>query len=619
VYKNKAEITGLIAPVIINIETAKPYMSSYGIIAEPGKKSYGFTPTGAIQNELRNAVVYTEIPEIHGKLIQEIFVMCYGKEDAIKAIDNITVFIGNKTYYFPRSKIETWNQQKMEDGILFQLPVEPYAKSIIKPWINWYGDLNLAIKEISEFLVNPFSSLAFIIAAAAFLLLTALLWQETETKIAAIINKDSRKVEIIMLFALLVFAFLLRIDGLTRHSSWLDELYSSTIAANPNQPLLNAFNDPGNPPLFYLLLRLWHQVFGWSELSGRMLSVVIGIAGLVSLYCFVKSMCGRKYALLAALLLSISKTHIGYSNEIRAFILQMTLMPLVLLFFFRLLQKDDVKSYTLYILTGAALVNTHYFGVLLIAFNFFYYLVINRKQLSVKKTGVFIAANIIIALALLPFFVITAFQKALVDSSFNAWIPKPGKKEFAVFAVLLLTCLIFPLIKRHSKTVKSMTAQSNGLLDYAIYAGSFIFISAYLVSFKRPILTWRYLSICIPLLISIFPLAVCNTIRFGKFGAAIRFVFVIALMRFSVSFTLFGGANNDVYKEAQEYIVQDVVSHSLKAAELTSGDWDMSSYYGLAKIEPFSSEGDYDVIYPKFPEKYSIQNIPKLKNAAYFL
>jgi hypothetical protein len=471
---------------------------------------------------------------------------------------------------------------------LFRLPVQPYAKSIIKPWINWYGDLNFTLKEITAFLINPFS---FAATLAFILMIIALLWTPAFSNSE---ETNDKLLEIIMLLVLLTFAFLLRINGATRHSSWTDEFYSSCVAANPDLPLLNAFKDPGNPPFFYLLLRFWHELFGWSEASGRMLCVIIGTFGIVSIYIFVRAICGTKNAFLAALLLAINPSHIGYSNEIRAYILQMTLVPLVSLFFFLMLQTGTRKNYILYVLAGSALVNTHYYGVLLIAFNGFYYLTLNRKYAFTRKAIVFYISNGVIALSLLPFFMITAFQKALINSGFNTWIGRPEKKASMVFIVLLLSCLLFSLIKRRSKTVQNILQQSGGLLEYAVYAGSFIFITAYLVSLKRPIFTWRYVSICLPLLVSIMPILVFNVMHFGKLNGLIRFVFVLVSMQFSYGFTLFVGGSNDVYKEAQEYISADIAAHPLTAAELNDRH---PLYYGLAKIAPFSQGVQYDVVY----------------------
>jgi uncharacterized membrane protein len=330
-----------------------------------------------------------------------------------------------------------------------------------------------------------------------------------------------------------------------------------------------------------------------------MLSVIIGTLGIVSFYCFLKAVFGKKYAFFAAFLLAVNPSHIGYSNEIRAYILQMTLAPLAAYLFFLLLRKESVKIYVLYILAGAALVNTHYYGVLLVAFNAVFYIVFNRKRLFIKKTFCFIAANVVIALSLLPFFIITAFQKTVMDSDFNTWIPKPEGRYSIAFVLIVLVCVLFPLVKWKSRIVKSLLEQSAGFLDYVIYAVAFIFISAYLISLKRPILTWRYLSLLLPLLIAVLPLGVFNPIRYGTFNTIIRFVFAVTIMQFSIGLRIFGDGGTGEYKEAQEYISADAEAHLLKAAKLyPSWDWDWTwPYYGLAKIDAYSDQKDYGVVY----------------------
>ncbi|MDR2552420.1 MAG: glycosyltransferase family 39 protein [Treponema sp.] len=348
--------------------------------------------------------------------------------------------------------------------------------------------------------------------------------------------------------------------------------------------------------MFYLLLRLWYELFGWSEASGRMLSVVIGLAGIVSLYWFVKPVCGRKHAFLSAFLLTASISHIGYSNQMRAAILVMTLVPVVSRLFFCLLERGGIKLYVLYILAGGALVNTHYYGILLIGFNFFYYAyaAINQKHLFTTKTAAFLAVHGMIALSLLPFFAITAFQKALLNGTFNTWIPRTDKTYFIAFIRIFLMCLFISVIKRRSKTVRAVLDRYGGICEYAVYASSFIFITAYIVSLKRPILTSRYLSICLPLVFSAVPAAVFYGRPREKADAVIRFLMVFVLINFSCHFGYFGGRESDVYKEAQEYISADAAAHSVRAAELNDSD---PSYYNLAKITPFTGEGEYDVVY----------------------
>jgi hypothetical protein len=153
---------------------------------------------------------------------------------------------------------------------------------------------------------------------------------------------------------------------------------------------------------------------------------------------------------------------------------------------------------------------------------------------------------------------------------------------------------------------KNISAQSGGLLDYAIYTVAFIFVAAFLVSLKRPILVGRYLSIFLPLIVSILPLAVFYITRYFKFDMPIRFISVFAammLMQFSYGFKLFGGGNHDIYKEAQEYICADITAHSLKAAEICT--WDIS-YYGDEEIPAFAHGENYDVVYINFADEESV-------------
>jgi hypothetical protein len=201
-----------------------------------------------------------------------------------------------------------------------------------------------------------------------------------------------------------------------------------------------------------------------------------------------------------------------------------------------------------------------------------------------------------IALSLLPFFAITAFQKALLDSTFNTWISKPDRMRFAAFAGFSLMCMALHVMKRRSTTVKNAAERHSGMFEYAVYTVSFIYIIAYLVSLKRPILTPSYLSICLPFILSAAPVVVFTGGCRGKLDVLIRFLMVFVLISFSCHFGFFRGNESDVYKEAQEYISADAAAHSLRAAEITI--WvDPADYYNLAKITPFTGEGEYDMVY----------------------
>src|SRR5688500_7158988 len=57
-------------------------------------------------------------------------------------------------------------------------------------------------------------------------------------------------------------------------SVWFDEAYSIMVAKQPIDQLLHLSAVDTHPPLYYLLLKAWAGVFGWSEFALRSLSVI---------------------------------------------------------------------------------------------------------------------------------------------------------------------------------------------------------------------------------------------------------------------------------------------------------------------------------------------------------
>ena len=486
INKNKLTLNGLLAPININIEIDKTYIRNLFIVVESHKEIISqLMPTASLNNNLKTTIIHTELLNVYAHSIS-IRIPSDMNHDIISSIDNISVFIGNKLFYFHSSDIAEWNYTANTDSLDYSIPVGIYEKSLVTPCINWYGDLNLFLLEIQALITQPYKFLLVYVFLFIFFLLFA-------SEIQTIIKKYNKQTEIILLFLLIAFAFLLRIDGMTRHSAWFDELMSVDLS-DPKFPIGKTFSDPGNPPFYYLLLRMWFTITGWTEMSGRLLSVLIGIGGILTLYFFIKSLCGKKYAFVAAFLLAFSSTSLGYSNEMRAYILLIMICPLVSHIFMYLLKNQNFKNSCIYAICGMLLVNTHYYGILFIAGNFLFYFMFNQytlkrwysfftvKQyvLERKKIIRFVLANFIIALSLVPFFVITAFKRALMDETFNIWIPTPNKRVFP-FSILVLLIYIgsrFLINRIDKKFCKDKII----LINYALFVVTFIYLAAFIIS-----------------------------------------------------------------------------------------------------------------------------------------
>jgi hypothetical protein len=107
---------------------------------------------------------------------------------------------------------------------------------------------------------------------------------------------------------------------------WLDEALSVNVARLPLSDLRGALKQDGAPPLYYLLLHLWIDVFGTSDVAVRALSGVISVATLPLAYLAGKRIGGRSVAWWSVLILAASPYAIRYGTETRMYALVMFLV-----------------------------------------------------------------------------------------------------------------------------------------------------------------------------------------------------------------------------------------------------------------------------------------------------
>ncbi|NTU62215.1 MAG: phospholipid carrier-dependent glycosyltransferase [Chloroflexi bacterium] len=155
-------------------------------------------------------------------------------------------------------------------------------------------------------------------------------------------------------YALIFLAFLVRWHSLTFQSLWRDEVdaicfaqapllkelpqtaLSFTPTCPPNIPeLLAAFTQPGfNGPLYFLILRGWMGVFGYSEFALRFFSLICGVISVAFIITLGTRWFNRAVGLIAAVLLTLSAYQVWYSQEAKMYTL-ITLLTLASIYFLR--------------------------------------------------------------------------------------------------------------------------------------------------------------------------------------------------------------------------------------------------------------------------------------------
>ena len=602
----------LTSPIYLNIEINSEFAPNISIVKHQRLEEILF-PVADGSLKLGKSILYSEITGfIHGISLR-------ARKDLIletlNAIDSVSVFIGNRLFYFSRSDIINLPGREINDFVIYELPDLQYEKTFFSSFfnfnnfVNYYGDLNAATRLFTLFFIRPDK----FIMAWLFLIFILVLLRENITRFYCYLKQNMKISELALLIFIVFLGFAFRINGYVRYSSWGDELDVVSTLANPELPFIVVFNDPGNPPFYNILLRIWFIVFGWTEQSGRLFSVIIGSAAIIPFYFLVKRFSGRKAALLAALFMSASGFLTGWSQQTRGYILQIFLVPIVAICFDNIVKNSRLKfsNIVCYIIPSVFLVNTHYFGSLFIFANFLFFIVyrIIEKSFSWKTSVYFFLSNIVIACSLLPFFIVTAFNNALFNSEFNIWIGKPGPRLISLAFIMILFLAVY-LYSRKSFITKNLLISERYFYDYIIFISTVLFLTAFFVSaIIRPILHPKYLVILFPFQIAFFSCLFSRALSSGKKIIAIVgsiFLFAWILGGYEAN----GGSKSAPFHENLTFIEKDASASPEKISkqivfitkEITHPALQrLAGFYGQAYLPEYSSGDEYDILYINYP------------------
>ena len=255
------------------------------------------------------------------------------------------------------------------------------------------------------------------------------------------------------LTSIILLAVFLRFYKLDFKSLWLDELYA-IVSCHPTNSLkfIIDYCKSDQPPLFFVLLNSWFQIFIYSSFSGRLLSVLIGVLGVFSMFLLGKEIKNERIGLLAAFLTCMNYFHIYFSQELRFYSLLFLMTTLSWLFFVRSLKHKTLLNYSLYILSAIALLYTHYYGIIIFfiqGFVFVIYIILTKQSRGFFFWG--FLAGTLVTISYIPW-----IPTIIADSQIGLyWMEKPKPyfligyysnymgKDIVTGVLLLLACILY--------------------------------------------------------------------------------------------------------------------------------------------------------------------------------
>lgn len=211
----------------------------------------------------------------------------------------------------------------------------------------------------------------------------------------------------LILLAILLVAFTLRIYQLGSESLWLDEGLSILWARlSPVQLIQGISNIELQPPLYYLVLHFWINFFGDSEFSVRFLSLIFGVLAVFMIYKVGRLIFDEKTGLLGALLLAVSTFHIYFSQETRMYSLLVFLALASMYCFLKLLKEKNPVYSVGYVLSTIFLIYTQYsvFPIIIVQNIFFFTIFLSSKRDSRPSLKKWLLLQLIVVFLYAPWF-----------------------------------------------------------------------------------------------------------------------------------------------------------------------------------------------------------------------
>ena len=162
----------------------------------------------------------------------------------------------------------------------------------------------------------------------------------------------------------LPLALVLRGWHIGQQNLWLDELYSLDVARRSLTGIARCAAADVHPPLFYILLKIWMNLFGDSAAAVRSLSVVASLAALVSVFRLIAPRYSGPVALATTLLMAVSAHQIFFAQEARMYPLVMALVLVALRGYAMWRESGVERGLAVYLWAALAAMYCHYFAVL---------------------------------------------------------------------------------------------------------------------------------------------------------------------------------------------------------------------------------------------------------------
>lgn len=321
----------------------------------------------------------------------------------------------------------------------------------------------------------------------------------------------------LLLTCLLLLNLVLKCSWLGMNELAHDEPFTVYWSQRPWGEFRDMLATENNPPLYFLLIKLWSAFTPFEVAWLRVPSALFSALTVWPLFRLTLRLTDKWTALLAGLLFTLSNYHFGFAHEVRSYSLftLLTTTSVWLLF-------SDTRHRPFWLgLVNGLLVYTHFFGWLAIGIQF---LVLFSLPDQGQRRRAFLIALIGTVVAYVPYAIV--FMHRVGESvARGTWLTTPEPEELynmiwrwsnaPVLAVLFLALIFAALIKHGSR--------DPGFRVGLLWAFVPLF-GMFLVSLVVPLFLDRYLVYAAPGFALCVAVAIGKLVPTGQVGPLLRLI-----------------------------------------------------------------------------------------------
>jgi uncharacterized membrane protein len=312
-----------------------------------------------------------------------------------------------------------------------------------------------------------------------------------------------------IIIALIVLQLLVTLPFISSAPISIDEPFSIFYAQQDLNDMMSFLNLGNNPPLHFIVLHYWVELFGIGSISVRSLSLVFSLLTIPVLYKFSRKIFNANYSIIIVSFFIFSTFNHFHALEARVYSLMVLLVVLIFYEIYKLVFNDGFSFFKLAI-WNALLMYSHYLGAItigveLLILSVFYY------KLTKKSISYFFLSGVISIILFAPGLLVF-FVRVKDFSNNGTWVSPPQLGELygnvvrflnGKPSVLIMICLFVIVIIFNRKAIlknrfKELFFEKNVFLFLIFvvpYSGMYVFSII-----QQPVFIDRYLLFVTPFL-----------------------------------------------------------------------------------------------------------------------